>query len=171
VNVALLETIVVGAVNLLFTIIAIWTVDRLGRRPLMIIGAAGMGICLVAMGVTAQSGAVAAWVLAFVLGYIACFALSVGPVTWVLLSEIFLTRIRGRALSLATLCVWAANFAVSQTIPMMDENAWLIAKFNHGFPFYVYGAFCDALVWVMIKLVPETKGRSLEEIERDWTKH
>jgi sugar porter (SP) family MFS transporter len=170
VDTALLQTVVVGSVNLLFTIIAIWTVDQLGRKPLMLVGAAGMGLCLVAIGAAAQAGAIAAWVLVFVLGYIACFALSVGPVTWVLLSEIFPTRIRGRALSVATFCLWSANFVISQSFLMMDENKWLIAKFNHGFPFYIYAAFCVVLVLVVWKLVPETKGRSLEEIEQSWRK-
>jgi len=168
VDAALLETVVVGTVNLLFTIVAIWTVDRLGRRPLMLLGAAGMGVCLAAMGIAAQRGAVAVWMLVFVLGYIASFALSVGPVTWVLLSEIFPTRIRGRAMGLATFWLWSPNFVVSQTFPMMDENRWLVERFNHAFPFYVYAAFCGLLLVVVWRLVPETKGRSLEEIERSW---
>jgi len=165
---ALLETVVVGAVNLLFTVVAIWTVDRLGRRPLMILGAAGMGACLVAMGLAAQMRTQGLWMLAFILGYIACFALSVGPVTWVILSEIFPTRIRGRALSLATFCLWSANFVVSQTFPMMDAHPWLVARFHHAFPFYLYAAFCVALVLLVVRWVPETKGRSLEDIETRW---
>lgn len=169
-DVALLQTVVVGAVNLLFTIVAIWTVDRWGRKPLMLIGATGMGLCLVAMGVAAQQQVVALGVLVFILGYIACFALSVGPVTWVLLSEIFPTRIRGRALAVATFCLWTANFIVSQTFPMMDENPWLIHRFHHGFPFYLYAAFCLMLVLVVWRQVPETKGRSLEEIARAWAR-
>lgn len=168
VDVALLQTIVVGAVNLGFTVVAIRTVDRLGRRPLMILGAAGMGLCLAGMGAAAQLGAIAAWVLVLVLGYIACFAVSVGPVTWVLLSEFYPTHIRGRALSVATFCLWIANFIVSQTFPMLDENAWLVARFGHGFPFYVYAAFCGVLVWLVLRHVPETRGRSLEEIGRMW---
>jgi len=168
VDVALLQTIVVGAVNLLFTVVAIGTVDRLGRKPLMIVGAAGMGVCLVAMGAAAQAGALALWVLVFVLGYIACFALSVGPITWVILSEIFPTRVRGRALGVATFTLWTANFIVSQTFPMMDENPWLADKFNHAFPFYIYAAFCVVLVLVVLFFVPETKGRTLEEIEQSW---
>lgn len=170
VNAALLETIVVGVVNLLFTIVAIWTVDRLGRKPLMILGAAGMGVCLLAMGLAAQAQTTAVWVLGFILGYIACFALSVGPVTWVILSEIFPTKIRGRALSIATLGLWSANFAVSQTFPMMDEDPVLVAKFHHAFPFYVYAVFCVVLVVVVFRWVPETKGKSLEEIEQFWMK-
>lgn len=168
VDVAMLQTVVVGAVNLSFTVFAIWTVDRIGRRPLMIVGAAGMGLSLVAIGLAAQYQAISLWVLLFMLSYIACFALSVGPVTWVLLSEIFPTKIRGRAMSIATFCLWSANFVVSQTFPMMDENAWLLSRFNHGFPFYVYAGFCLVLVLTIWKAVPETKGRSLEEIERSW---
>jgi SP family xylose:H+ symportor-like MFS transporter len=168
VDIALLQTIVVGVVNLLFTIIAIWSVDRVGRKPLMVIGATGMGLSLAAIGLAATFHMVGAWLLVFMLGYIACFALSVGPVTWVILSEIFPTKIRGRALAIATLCLWVANYIVSQTFPMMDENPTLIANFNHGFPFFVYAAFCVVLVAVMVKLVPETKGRTLEEIETHW---
>ncbi len=165
---ALLQTVVVGAVNLLFTVIAIWTVDRLGRRPLMIIGSVGMGVSLLAIGLAAQAQAVAAWVLVFILGYIACFALSVGPVTWVILSEIFPTSIRGRALSLATFCLWVADFAVTQTFPMMDEAPALVAKFHHAFPFYLYAAMCAVLALVVTRWTPETKGRTLEEIESFW---
>jgi SP family xylose:H+ symportor-like MFS transporter len=168
VDAALLETVVVGAVNLAFTIVAIRTVDRLGRKPLMIIGATGMGISLIAMGLVAQFQVVSIWVLLCILAYIACFALSVGPVTWVLLSEIYPTRIRGRALSVATFFLWTANFIVSQTFPMMDENPDLIARFNHGFPFYVYAFFCLILLLTVWKAVPETKGHSLEEIEKFW---
>jgi len=167
-NTALLETIVVGVVNLSFTIIAIRTVDRLGRKPLMMIGAAGMFVSLVAMGLAAQFQVISLWVLLCILSYIACFALSVGPVTWVILSEIYPTRIRGRALSVATFFLWSANFVVSQTFPMMDENTALVAQFNHGFPFYVYAVFCVILVLTVWKFFPETKGHSLEEIERFW---
>ena len=132
----------------------------------MIAGAAGMGVSLLALGMGAQYRLVSVSMLVFVLGYIACFALSVGPVTWVLLSELFPTRLRGRALSVATFWLWTANFVVSQTFPMLDENPWLVARFNHGFPFYVYAAFCVVLVLVVGRWVPETKGRTLEEIER-----
>jgi sugar porter (SP) family MFS transporter len=167
VDAALLQQVVVGAANLGFTVVAIVTVDRLGRKPLMLVGAAGMGLCLIGMGVSAQVNAVGVWMLGFVLGYIACFAVSVGPVTWVLLSELFPTRLRGRALGIATLFLWSANFVVSQTFPMMDESAWLVAKFNHAFPFYVYALFCGVLVWLVWAKIPETKGRSLEEIEKE----
>jgi len=165
---ALVQTIVVGAVNLTFTIVAIWTVDKIGRKPLMIVGSVGMGLSLTALGTAAALGRSDVWLLPFILGYIACFALSVGPVTWVILSEIFPTKIRGRAMAIATFCLWVANFVVSQTFPMMDENEWLIEKFNHGFPFFIYAAFCVVLTVFMIAVVPETKGKTLEEIEKQW---
>jgi len=168
-NAALLQNIVVGAVNLSFTIVAIWTVDRLGRKPLMTIGSAGMGICLLAMGLAAYAQATGVWMLLFILGYIACFALSVGPVTWVILSEVFPTRIRGRAMALATVCLWVANYLVSQTFPMMNvEESWLVQTFHHAFPFWLYGAFCVVLLIFVRRFVPETKGKTLEEIERHW---
>ena len=168
VDVAMLQTVVVGTVNLLFTIIAIWTVDLLGRKPLMIVGAAGMFLSLAGLGTAAMLNRTDVWVLAFILGYIACFALAVGPVTWVILSEIFPNRVRGRSLGIATFCLWTANFIVSQTFPMLDKNDYLVERFNHGFPFFIYAAFCIVLVLVVLFGVPETKGRSLEEIERHW---
>jgi SP family xylose:H+ symportor-like MFS transporter len=165
---ALLQTIAVGAVNLGFTVVAIWTVDRVGRKPLMVIGAGGMGVALFAIGIASTLQAIGGWLLVFMLLYIACFALAVGPVTWVILSEIFPTKIRGRAMAIATFCLWIANYVVSQTFPMMDESPWLISTFHHGFPFFLYGGFCVVLVLFVVRVVPETKGKSLEQIERSW---
>ncbi len=168
-NAALLQNIIVGVVNLSFTIVAIRTVDRIGRKPLMMIGSAGMGISLLAMGLAAYAQTTGLWMLLFILGYIACFALSVGPVTWVILSEVFPTHIRGRAMAIATICLWVANYLVSQTFPMMDANPWLVNTFHRGFPFWLYGAFCAVLLAFVWAFVPETKGKTLEEIERHWT--
>jgi SP family xylose:H+ symportor-like MFS transporter len=167
-NTALLQTIIVGFFNLTFTIVAILTVDKFGRKPLMIIGSLGMGLCLMILGLMAYFQQSALWVLVFILGYISCFALSVGPVTWVIISEIFPTRIRGRALSIATVFLWTANWVVSQTFPMLDENQWLADRFHHGFSFLIYGSMCFILLVFMWRRVPETKGKSLEEIERLW---
>lgn len=167
-NSALLQTVIVGAVNLSFTVGAILVVDRLGRKPLMILGAAGMGISLTALGLAAYLGRTEVWVLTFMLTYIASFALSVGPVTWVLLSEIFPTKVRGRAMAIATLLLWTANFVVSQTFPILDESPFLVATFHHGFAFWLYAAMCAVLIVVVWRGVPETKGKSLEEIEQFW---
>ena len=167
-NTALLQTIIIGFFNLTFTVVAILTVDKFGRKPLMIIGSLGMGLCLMILGLMAYFQQSALWVLVFILGYISCFALSVGPVTWVIISEIFPTRIRGRALSIATVFLWTANWVVSQTFPMLDENQWLADRFHHGFSFWIYGSMCFILLVFMWRRVPETKGKSLEEIERLW---
>ena len=169
-NAALFQTIVVGAVNLGFTVVAIRYVDRVGRKPLMLLGSTGMGLSLLLFGLTYYFQVSSGWVILFVLSYIASFALSVGPVTWVILSEIFPTRVRGRAMAIGTIFLWAANYLVSQTFPMMDENAWLVEHFHHGFSFWIYAVLCIALFLTVKFGVPETKGKSLEEIERFWLK-
>jgi len=173
VDAGLLTQIVINGAGTLFTLIAIATVDKWGRKPLMMLGAGGMGVSLAAMGLMAQAGgnpaAVNNWMLAFIILYIGCFGLSVGPVTWVILSEIFPTAVRGRALGVVTLFLWLADYTVIQTFPMMDaKDSVLVKHFHHAFPFYLYAIFCVALVMVMVALVPETRGKSLEEIEREW---
>lgn len=169
-NVALLQTVLVGAVNLTFTVIALWTVDRWGRKPLMVIGTTGMGVSLLSLGLAAYFQQTDVWVVVFILTYIGCFALSVGPVTWVILSEIFPTRIRGRAMGIATVCLWLANFVVTQTFTMMDESPYLVERFHHAFPFWVYTVLCAVSLVFVLVFVPETKGKTLEEIERSWVR-
>ncbi|WP_199911717.1 sugar porter family MFS transporter [Dongshaea marina] len=168
-DIALLETILVGAVNLLFTLIAIYTVDRFGRRPLMMGGALVMGLCMLAIGTAAYLNLIGGYLLIFMLGYIAAFALSLGPVTWVLLSEMFPNRVRAKALSIAVFAQWLANFLVSQTFPMMTaDNNWLQQTFHGGAPFWLYGIMGLVTVGFVAKCVPETKNRSLEELEALW---
>jgi len=167
---ALLETILVGAVNLIFTIFAMYTVDQAGRKRLLIAGSLGMGICLSAIGAAAQRMSSGVLLLLFVLGYIACFAVSVGPVTWIVLSEIFPTKLRGRAMAIATIALWTANFVVSQTFPMLDQNPLLVTKFHHSFPFFLYATFCLGEALFVWRMLPETKNRSLEEIAQMWRK-
>lgn len=165
---ALLETVIVGAVNVVFTILAMALVDKAGRKPLLLGGSLGMAICLVAMGFAVMYGSASAWLLIFVLGYIACFALSVGPVTWIVLSEIFPSHFRATAMAISTAVLWLANFIVSQTFPMLDQNATLVLYFGHGFPFFLYSAFCVLEMWFVWRCLPETKNRSLEEISSWW---
>ena len=166
---ALEETIVVGVVNVIFTIIAMVSVDRAGRKPLLIGGAAGMSACLTAMGWAMIHESFSAWLLFYVLAYIACFALSVGPVTWILLSELFPSVGRGKAMAVSTAALWTANFVVSQTFPMLDRSSELIARFGHGFPFFLYAIFCLVEIWFVALFVPETKNRRLEEIAQQWS--
>lgn len=103
-----------------------------------------------------------------VLFYIASFAVSPGPVVWVVISEIFPTRIRGRAMGIAAIFLWIACYIISQTLAMMDENSWLVEKFHHGFTFWLYGSFCVVTIIFVLLFVPETKGKTLEEIEKYW---
>ncbi|MEI8593334.1 sugar porter family MFS transporter [Photobacterium sp. Hal280] len=169
IDLALLQTILVGVVNLTFTVIAIFTVDRFGRRPLMMLGAGIMALCMLVIGTAAYLNAIGGYLLVFVLGYIAAFALSLGPVTWVLLSEIFPNSVRSKALSIAVFAQWFANFVVSQTFPMMnDQNSWLYQSYNGGFPFWLYGVMGVFTVYFVYRWVPETKGKSLEQLESLW---
>ncbi|CAH8282453.1 SP family xylose:H+ symportor-like MFS transporter [Mariniflexile fucanivorans] len=169
-DVALLQTIIVGAVNLLFTVLAIMTVDKYGRKPLMIIGALGMAISMFALGTTFFMESVGFGALIFMLLYVASFAMSWGPVCWVLLSEIFPNKIRGRALAVAVAAQWISNYLVSWTFPMMDKNSYLLEKFNHGFAYWIYGIMGLLAMWLVWKFVPETKGKTLEELEEIWKK-
>ncbi len=125
-DVALLQTIIVGAVNLLFTVLAIMTVDKFGRKPLMMIGALGMAIAMFALGGASLQNLLECLLLIFMLVYVASFAMSWGPVVWVLLSEIFPNKIRGRAMALAVAAQWVSNYLVSWTFPMMDKNSYLV---------------------------------------------
>lgn len=167
---SLLQTIIVGAVNLLFTVLAIMTVDKFGRKPLMIIGAIGMAISMFALGTTFFMESVGIGALVFMLLYVASFAMSWGPVCWVLLSEIFPNKIRGRALAVAVAAQWISNYLVSWTFPMMDKNSYLLEKFNHGFAYWIYGVMGLLATWIVWKYVPETKGKTLEEMEEIWKK-
>jgi SP family xylose:H+ symportor-like MFS transporter len=166
---SLLQTIIVGVVNLTFTVVAILTVDKFGRKPLMIIGSIGMAVSMIALGFTFYSGNVGMMALVFMLLYTAAFAMSWGPVCWVLLAEIFPNSIRG-ALSIAVAAQWIANWIVSLTFPMMNDNDWLTSQFNHGFSYWIYGVMGILSALFMWKFVPETKGRTLESIEELWKK-
>ncbi|MBK7097653.1 MAG: D-xylose transporter XylE [Sphingobacteriales bacterium] len=166
---SLLQTIIVGAVNLLFTVVAILTVDKFGRKPLMIIGSVGMAISMIALGLTFYFNKVGVLALVFMLTYTASFAMSWGPVCWVLLAEIFPNSIRG-ALSIAVAAQWIANWVVSLTFPMLNDSMWLTEKFNHGFAYWIYGIMGILSAIFMWKMVPETKGKTLEEIEHFWKK-
>jgi SP family xylose:H+ symportor-like MFS transporter len=169
-NASLLQTIIVGAVNLGFTVVAVLTVDKYGRKPLMVIGALIMCASMAALGGTFffREGGMAA--LICMLAYIAGFAMSWGPVTWVLLSEIFPNQIRGKAMAVAVATQWVANYLVSWSFPIMNDNPTLVEKFNHGFAYWIYAVMAAIAAWFVWKLVPETKGRTLEELEKLWVR-
>ena len=162
-NAALMQTVFVGAVNVTFTFVAIGLIDKIGRKALLLIGAGGMTIFLFLIG-----GAFylqkfdGPWVLLFILLYIASFAASLGPVVWVVISEIFPTKIRGRAMSIATVFLWTACYLVSQTFPMLLE------KFGSAVTFWIYMTMSVVNFLFVLKIVPETKGKTLEQIEKSW---
>ncbi|HEX4262897.1 MAG TPA: sugar porter family MFS transporter [Verrucomicrobiae bacterium] len=150
-----------GSVNLAFTFVALGVVDRGGRRPLMLLGSAGLAIIYVAMGFCYHSGVHGLSVLLLVLAAIGCYAMSLAPVTWVVISEIFPNRIRGAAMAVAVSALWIACFLLTFTFPMLNR------KLGSAGTFWLYGAICVAgFVFIKAKL-PETKGKSLEEIERE----
>lgn len=171
---AMLNTVIMGIAMVVFTVVALFTVDHWGRKPLLILGSVVMAASLIFLGVLYQTQNPAEQpgiiYLIVAITYIAGFSLSWGPIVWVMLAEMFPNSIKGKAMSVAVAAQWIANFIVSQTFPMMDGNPQLIAMFNHGFSFYVYG-ICSILSGVFVwKFVPETKGRTLEAIEHLWKK-
>jgi SP family xylose:H+ symportor-like MFS transporter len=167
-NATLFQTIVVGMVNLIFTVVAILSVDRFGRKPLQIIGALVMAVSMISLGTDFWLGGKGMIALICMLVFTAGFAVSWGPVTWVLLSEIFPNQIRGKAMAVAVAAQWIANYLVSWTFPVLDKNPYLVEHFKHGFTYWIYGAMGVLAALFMAKFVPETKGRSLEQMEALW---
>ncbi len=165
---ALLANVLVGAVNVALTIVAILLLDRVGRRPLLLTGTAGMvvGMIVVALAFLGggQLGGTSAIVAVIgLLVYTGSFAVGLGPVFWLLIAEIYPLRIRGRAMSVATIANWAANFVV--TISFLS-----LVNAIGGFGVFLMFAGLTAVAWVYFwRKVPETKGRSLQQIERDLT--
>ena len=167
-NASLFQTIIVGAVNVVFTVLAIATVDRFGRKPLQIIGALVMSAAMITLGAVFALHVKGLPAMFCMLLFIAGFAMSWGPVTWVLLSEVFPNQIRGKAMAVAVAAVWIANFLVSWTFLILDNNPFLVKKFHHGFAYWLYGIVSILAALFVWKLVPETKGRSLEQMEKLW---
>jgi len=151
-----------GSVNLVFTFVALGTVDRMGRRPLMIGGSIGLALVYSALGWCYFSQVTGLPVLLLVLAAIACYAMSLAPVTWVVISEIFPNRVRGQAMSVAIMALWAACFILTYTFPILNKHLGASGTF------WLYAGICAAgAIFIWIKL-PETKGKSLEQIEEDW---
>jgi len=153
--------VITGAVNLLFTLIAIQTVDRFGRRALMLVGCAGIAFFHTLIGLGYMLHLKGPMVVAPVLATLACYGFSLAPITWVLISEIFPNRIRGAAVSVSTSALWIACFILTYTFPLLN-GALGPAK-----TFWLYALICAAGCIFIFKRVPETKGKTLEEIERE----
>ena len=166
---ALLQTIIVGVANVAFTVVALVTVDHWGRKPLLILGALMMAVSMLTLGFLFSSGHVGMAALVAVVVYIGGFALSWGPVVWVLLSEIFPNAIKSKAMAIAVAAQWIANLFVSWTFKILDGNSVLNAMFNHGFAYWIYGAMSILAALFVYRYVPETKGRTLEAIQHLWS--
>ncbi len=169
-NAAFMQTVIVGGVNFIFTLVAYLVVDRGGRKPLLIWGAVIMGASMLLLGslfYVEKAGVVA---LIAMLVYVAGFALSWGPVVWVLLSEIFPNSIRDKALPIAVAAQWISNFVVSWSFSVMNGNPWLVNTFNNGFAYWFYGVMSILAALFVWRYVPETKRKSLEELEGLWSK-
>jgi sugar porter (SP) family MFS transporter len=150
-----------GSVNLAFTFVALGVVDRGGRRGLMLFGAAGLALVYSAIGACYYAAVGGAAVLVLVLAAIACYAMSLAPVTWVLISEIFPNRIRGAAVSLAVSALWIGCFLLTYTFPTLNKALGAAGVF------WLYAAICAGIFFFVLRFVPETKGKSLEQIERE----
>lgn len=162
-NNALGGQVTIGLVNVVFTFVAIFTIDKWGRKPLLLVGIGGAVISLLIIGTLFYLGITSGpWILIFILSFIGCFAFSFGPVCWVVVSEIFPNTIRGKAMALATLSLWIGNFLVGQLTPIMLENL------GSSWTFWIFAMCCSPAIWITWKLIPETKGRSLENIESYW---
>jgi SP family arabinose:H+ symporter-like MFS transporter len=160
---SLISQIIFGAANMLFTLIAIWKVDSLGRRPLYLVGTAGAAISLILTGICFFAGATTGWLLLIsVLLFLACFAFSIGPLKFVIAAEIFPGEIRGRAMAISIMVMWIADTIVGQLTPI------LLKEVGTAWTFWLFALFCVIAFFTVYKLLPETKGKSLEQIENDW---
>jgi SP family sugar porter-like MFS transporter len=160
---ALLNIVIIGTVNLVFTVLAVWSVDRVGRRILMLIGFAGLPIIYLLMGATFHfyAGKGGIYLLGLTLAAIGCYALTLAPVTWVVLSEIFPNRIRGAAMSVSVVSLWTACFILTFTFPLLRDTL------GTAYTFWLYAAICVAGWFYTWSRLPETKGKTLEQIERE----
>lgn len=164
-NASLVQTIMVGFVNFVFTILSIWLIDKVGRKALLLAGTSVMALSLVGIGAAFHTGYTSGTVvLLLVLVYVAAFAVSLGPVVWVMLSEIFPNRYRGRATAIAAMALWIADYIVSQSFPPMLSFA------GPALTFWVFAFMSVVALLFSWKLVPETKGKSLEDVESLWSR-
>lgn len=160
---AMWQTVIMGIINIIFTLVAIFTVDKFGRKPLLIIGSIGMAVGMFAIGALAYSQIIGISTLIFIVIYTAAFMMSWGPICWVLISEIFPNTIRGKAVAIAVAAQWIANFVVSSTFPMLEA-------FSITFTYVLYGVMSVLSAIFVWKMVPETKGKTLEDMSKLWKK-
>jgi SP family xylose:H+ symportor-like MFS transporter len=157
---SMMQAIIMGLVNVIFTVIAIMKVDKWGRKPLLITGSIGMAVGMFAISTLAFCNIIGISTLVCIIVYTAFFMMSWGPMCWVLISEIFPNKIRGKAVAIAVAIQWFANYLISSTYPPMME-------YSSGMT-YAYGLMSVLSALFVWKVIPETKGKSLEEMEKVW---
>jgi SP family galactose:H+ symporter-like MFS transporter len=163
VTAAILATVLMGGINLAATIVSLLLLDRVGRRPLLLIGIIGMGLSLAHLGYAFNASHIShAAILLDVMAYLACFSIGLGPVFWLLISEIYPTTIRAQAMSAASVTIWVCDLIVTMTF------LTLVERFGARFTFWSYAVMCVAALLFCLWIVPETKGRTLEQIEASW---
>ncbi|MDA7803592.1 sugar porter family MFS transporter [Crocinitomix sp.] len=167
----LVQQVLLAFVNLVFTFVAMFTIDKLGRKPLLYIGSVGMLVGFLLLGITLQQQAIGFLSLLGVLIFIGSFAMSMGPVVWVMLSEMFPNKIRSIGMSVAVAAQWAANYIVTQTFPMVTNSEVNNNEYwNGSLPYFIFSGFIIFIIFFTYKFIPETKGKSLEELEQVWEK-
>lgn len=167
----MVQTVMMGVVNILFTLVAIFTVEKWGRKPLLICGSVGMAIGAFGVAVTFGNPALSLVTMISIMVYSASFMFSWGPICWVLIAEIFPNTIRGAAVAIAVAFQWIFNWIVSSTfVPMFNMKTASDPNFGHWFTYGLYGLICVAAAVFVWRLVPETKGKTLEEMSKLWKK-
>ena len=157
----MMQTVIMGIVNILFTLIAIFTVDRFGRKPLLIIGSIGMAFGAFAVAWCDKFAIMGLFPVLSIIVYAAFFMMSWGPICWVLIAEIFPNTIRGKAVAIAVAFQWIFNYIVSSTFPPMYD-------FSPMFAYSLYGIICVVAAIFVWRWVPETKGKTLEDMSQLW---
>lgn len=160
----LFNIVITGVTNLVFTVVSMYTVDKLGRRSLLLFGTVGLACIYATLGACYYFQISGIAVLLLVMMAIACYAMTLGTITWVVISEIFPTSIRGMAMAVATFSLWTACFVLTYTFPLLNGNLGAYGTF------WLYGVICLLGFFFVKRNLPETKGKSLEEIEKEFTK-
>ena len=160
-----LSTVLVGLVNMLTTILAVFIIDRVGRKKLIWFGVSSMIVCLLAIGSIFATGGGGTILMIFFLLYIFSQAISISAVVFVLLSEMYPNRVRGMAMSIAGLALWVGTYLIGQFTP------WCMTNLTPAGTFFFFALMCLPYMWIMWKKVPDTTGKTLEEIEQFWKKH
>lgn len=167
-NASFLAMVIASMVNFMVTMFVVLVVDKVGRKPLLIVGGLISGLSMLWLGSAFHADQAAFAGLAATCSFMVGFALSFGPIVWIMMTEIFPAPIRGQAMSVAVASQWMANLLVSASFPMLMGNEWLNAAWNHGFAFWLYGAFAILAAFVVVRYVPETRGVDADQLVALW---